>query len=64
MRARRGSEVAGAIAARKPRFVLLTAWGTSGNAGLCAKYLLEILPLRLLAYEVTSPAVRARTRRG
>ncbi|MBB0242915.1 SIS domain-containing protein [Streptomyces alkaliphilus] len=35
--------VAGAIAARRPRFVLLTARGTSDNAALYAKYLLEIL---------------------
>ena len=32
-----------AIAARSPRFVLLTARGTSDNAALYAKYLLEIL---------------------
>ncbi|RCH66161.1 SIS domain-containing protein [Streptomyces sp. SDr-06] len=32
-----------AIAARTPRFVLLTARGTSDNAALYAKYLLEIL---------------------
>ena len=31
------------IAARRPRFVLLTARGTSDNAALYAKYLLEIL---------------------
>ncbi|MGP3969576.1 SIS domain-containing protein [Streptomyces sp. 6N223] len=36
-------EVAGRIAARRPRFVLLTARGTSDNAALYAKYLLEIL---------------------
>ncbi|MGW3627427.1 SIS domain-containing protein [Streptomyces sp. NPDC000880] len=35
-------EVATAIAARSPRFVLLTARGTSDNAALYAKYLLEI----------------------
>ncbi|MEE1804488.1 SIS domain-containing protein [Streptomyces sp. JV176] len=35
-------EVADAIAARKPRFVLLTARGTSDHAALYAKYLLEI----------------------
>lgn len=35
-------EVAAAIAARKPRFVLLTARGTSDNAALYAKYLIEI----------------------
>ncbi|CAL9525137.1 Glutamine--fructose-6-phosphate aminotransferase [isomerizing] [Streptomyces sp. enrichment culture] len=34
--------VAGEIAARSPRFVLLTARGTSDNAALYAKYLLEI----------------------
>lgn len=31
------------IAARKPRFVLLTARGTSDNAALYAKYLIEVL---------------------
>lgn len=31
------------IAARRPRFVLLTARGTSDNAALYAKYLLEVL---------------------
>ncbi|MGW3072801.1 SIS domain-containing protein [Kitasatospora sp. NPDC001132] len=36
-------EVAAQIAARKPRFVLLTARGTSDNAALYAKYLIEIL---------------------
>lgn len=36
-------EVAAGIAARKPRFVLLTARGTSDNAALYAKYLIEIL---------------------
>ena len=35
-------EVAAAIAAKKPRFVLPTARGTSGHAALYAKYLLEI----------------------
>lgn len=35
-------EVAEQIAARNPRFVLLTARGTSDNAALYAKYLLEI----------------------
>ncbi|MFE2943236.1 SIS domain-containing protein [Streptomyces sp. NPDC059255] len=35
-------EVAGAVAARKPRFVLLAARGTSDHAALYAKYLLEI----------------------
>ncbi|MFE4514565.1 SIS domain-containing protein [Kitasatospora sp. NPDC056783] len=36
-------EVAARIAARGPRFVLLTARGTSDNAALYAKYLIEIL---------------------
>ena len=36
-------ETAARIAARRPRFVLLTARGTSDNAALYAKYLLEIL---------------------
>lgn len=36
-------EVAEQVAARDPRFVLLTARGTSDNAALYAKYLLEIL---------------------
>ncbi|MFG3252885.1 SIS domain-containing protein [Streptomyces sp. NPDC048172] len=36
-------EVAERIAAKNPRFVLLTARGTSDNAALYAKYLLEIL---------------------
>lgn len=36
-------EVAQAIAARSPRFVLLTARGTSDNAALYAKYLIEVL---------------------
>ncbi|MFB7474981.1 SIS domain-containing protein [Kitasatospora sp. NPDC056184] len=36
-------EIASRIAARKPRFVLLTARGTSDNAALYAKYLIEIL---------------------
>lgn len=36
-------EVAAAIAARRPRFVLLTARGTSDNAALYAKYLVEVL---------------------
>lgn len=35
-------ETARAIAARRPRFVLLTARGTSDHAALYAKYLLEI----------------------
>ncbi|MCT2591839.1 SIS domain-containing protein [Streptomyces sp. N2-109] len=36
-------ETAERIAARNPRFVLLTARGTSDNAALYAKYLLEVL---------------------
>ncbi|WBP87077.1 SIS domain-containing protein [Kitasatospora cathayae] len=36
-------EIAAGIAARSPRFVLLTARGTSDNAALYAKYLIEIL---------------------
>ncbi len=36
-------ETAGLIAARAPRFVLLTARGTSDNAALYAKYLIEVL---------------------
>ncbi|GGX91098.1 SIS domain-containing protein [Streptomyces hiroshimensis] len=36
------AETARLIAARKPRFVLLTARGTSDNAALYAKYLLEV----------------------
>ncbi|GGO85608.1 SIS domain-containing protein [Wenjunlia tyrosinilytica] len=36
-------EIAGAIAERNPRFVLLTARGTSDNAALYAKYLIEVL---------------------
>jgi glucosamine--fructose-6-phosphate aminotransferase (isomerizing) len=50
-------EVAGAIAARKPRFVLLTARGTSDNAALYAKYLLEIqlgLPCGLTSMSTTT----------
>ncbi|MBL1098634.1 SIS domain-containing protein [Streptomyces coffeae] len=35
--------IADAIAARDPRFVLLTARGTSDNAALYAKYLIEVL---------------------
>ncbi|QFZ16420.1 SIS domain-containing protein [Saccharothrix syringae] len=43
--ARRGdiASVAGAIAARKPRFVLLAARGSSDHAALYAKYLTEVL---------------------
>ena len=35
--------IAAAIAARNPRFVLLTGRGTSDNAALYAKYLIEVL---------------------
>ncbi|MGY3679847.1 hypothetical protein ACVWXU_003470 [Streptomyces sp. TE33382] len=50
-------EVAAEIAARKPRFVLLTARGTSDNAALYAKYLLEIrlgLPCGLTSMSTTT----------
>ncbi|MGW6459175.1 SIS domain-containing protein [Streptomyces sp. NPDC055078] len=50
-------EVASAIAARGPRFVLLTARGTSDNAALYAKYLLEIrlgLPCGLTSMSTTT----------
>ncbi|WP_274562923.1 SIS domain-containing protein [Streptomyces spiramyceticus] len=50
-------ETAQAIAARKPRFVLLTARGTSDNAALYAKYLLEIrlgLPCGLTSMSTTT----------
>ncbi|MFD8381755.1 SIS domain-containing protein [Streptomyces sp. NPDC059679] len=50
-------EVAGRIAARRPRFVLLTARGTSDNAALYAKYLLEIrlgLPCGLTSMSTTT----------
>lgn len=46
-----------AIAARRPRFVLLTARGTSDNAALYAKYLLEIrlgLPCGLASMSTTT----------
>ncbi|MGW7369094.1 SIS domain-containing protein [Streptomyces sp. NPDC054841] len=49
--------VASEIAARKPRFVLLTARGTSDNAALYAKYLLEIrlgLPCGLTSMSTTT----------
>jgi glucosamine--fructose-6-phosphate aminotransferase (isomerizing) len=49
--------VAEAIAARSPRFVLLTARGTSDNAALYAKYLLEIqlgLPCGLTSMSTTT----------
>lgn len=45
------------IATRKPRFVLLTARGTSDNAALYAKYLLEIrlgLPCGLTSMSTTT----------
>jgi len=50
-------QVAQDIAARKPRFVLLTARGTSDNAALYAKYLLEIrlgLPCGLTSMSTTT----------
>ncbi|MEU1072315.1 MULTISPECIES: SIS domain-containing protein [unclassified Streptomyces] len=50
-------EVAVAIAARAPRFVLLTARGTSDNAALYAKYLLEIrlgMPCGLTSMSTTT----------
>ncbi len=50
-------EVAASIAARKPRFVLLAARGTSDNAALYAKYLLEIklgLPCGLTSMSTTT----------
>ena len=50
-------EVAAAVAARKPRFVLLTARGTSDNAALYAKYLLEIrlgMPCGLASMSTTT----------
>ncbi|MFH8369869.1 SIS domain-containing protein [Streptomyces sp. NPDC018031] len=50
-------EVARAIAARNPRFVLLTARGTSDNAALYTKYLLEIelgLPCGLTSMSTTT----------
>lgn len=49
--------MAAEIAARKPRFVLLTARGTSDNAALYAKYLLEItlgLPCGLASMSTTT----------
>ncbi|MEW1687809.1 SIS domain-containing protein [Streptomyces sp. NPDC091265] len=49
--------VAAEIAARKPRFVLLTARGTSDNAALYAKYLIEItlgLPCGLASMSTTT----------
>ncbi|MBB1245465.1 SIS domain-containing protein [Streptomyces durbertensis] len=50
-------ETAALVAARKPRFVLLTARGTSDNAALYAKYLLEIrlgLPCGLTSMSTTT----------
>ena len=50
-------ETAAAIVARKPRFVLLTARGTSDHAALYAKYLLEIrlgLPCGLTSMSTTT----------
>ncbi|MGV9700874.1 SIS domain-containing protein [Streptomyces sp. NPDC003483] len=50
-------EVARRVAARAPRFVLLTARGTSDNAALYAKYLLEIrlgLPCGLTSMSTTT----------
>ncbi|MFE9019707.1 SIS domain-containing protein [Streptomyces sp. NPDC007808] len=50
-------KVAQEIAARAPRFVLLTARGTSDNAALYAKYLLEIrlgLPCGLTSMSTTT----------
>ncbi|MGX1505951.1 UNVERIFIED_CONTAM: glucosamine--fructose-6-phosphate aminotransferase (isomerizing) [Streptomyces graminofaciens] len=50
-------QVASAIAAKKPRFVLLTARGTSDNAALYAKYLIEIrlgLPCGLTSMSTTT----------
>ncbi|MET8828310.1 SIS domain-containing protein [Streptomyces sp. NPDC004610] len=49
--------IAREIAARRPRFVLLTARGTSDNAALYAKYLLEIrlgLPCGLTSMSTTT----------
>ncbi|WP_033282085.1 SIS domain-containing protein [Streptomyces sp. NRRL F-525] len=50
-------QVAQEVAVRKPRFVLLTARGTSDNAALYAKYLLEIrlgLPCGLTSMSTTT----------
>ncbi|OEJ25087.1 glucosamine-6-phosphate deaminase [Streptomyces agglomeratus] len=50
-------ETARAVAARSPRFVLLAARGTSDNAALYAKYLLEIqlgLPCGLTSMSTTT----------
>jgi glucosamine--fructose-6-phosphate aminotransferase (isomerizing) len=51
------SEVAARIAARRPRFVLLSARGTSDNAALYAKYLIEVelgLPCGLASMSTTT----------
>ncbi|MFV2119380.1 SIS domain-containing protein [Streptomyces sp. Act-28] len=50
-------EVARAVAAREPRFVLLAGRGTSDNAALYAKYLLEVrlgLPCGLTSMSTTT----------
>ncbi|MFE5852121.1 MULTISPECIES: SIS domain-containing protein [unclassified Streptomyces] len=50
-------QIAAEIAARAPRFVLLTARGTSDNAALYAKYLLEVrlgLPCGLTSMSTTT----------
>jgi glucosamine--fructose-6-phosphate aminotransferase (isomerizing) len=50
-------EVAARVAARAPRFVLLAARGTSDNAALYAKYLLEVrlgLPVGLVSPSTTT----------
>ncbi|GGO33922.1 MULTISPECIES: SIS domain-containing protein [Streptomyces] len=50
-------ETAGQVAAKRPRFVLLTARGTSDNAALYAKYLLEVrlgLPCGLTSMSTTT----------
>lgn len=50
-------EVARAVRERRPRFVLLTARGTSDNAALYAKYLLEVrlgLPCGLTSMSTTT----------
>ncbi|MFH8980726.1 SIS domain-containing protein [Streptomyces varsoviensis] len=50
-------EIAEAVAAKKPRFVLLTARGTSDNAALYAKYLLEVrlgIPCGLTSMSTTT----------
>ncbi|MFI1015269.1 SIS domain-containing protein [Streptomyces sp. NPDC020965] len=55
--AARIQEVAAAVAARRPRFVLLAGRGTSDNAALYAKYLLEIrlgLPCGLTSMSTTT----------